>query len=202
MSVPSSELAPPPTPSPSSECVPPIGTKGGGGGQFGRLERKPGTLSTHVFCGLNSGRRSATTTFKKLTDNYFTNFWIVLYLYNVQVHDCALYNQERQKGSKIVFLLLILIRVSLTRFIFFGGLLVSTVIFRKNALIFVCFHVGLAMEFRSEKIPRSRLGMDSVIPRKKVLIPRVFRGTFLAPFLKFVAAAFCCEVFPVCIIQK
>jgi hypothetical protein len=34
---------------------------------------------------------------------------------------------------------------------------------------------GLATEFRSEKIPRNRLGMDSVIPRKKVLIPRVFR---------------------------
>ncbi len=28
------------------------------------------------------------------------------------------------------------------------------------------------MEFRSEKIPRNRLGMTSVIPRKKVLIPR------------------------------
>ncbi len=32
--------------------------------------------------------------------------------------------------------------------------------------------IGLAMEFRSEKIPRNRLGMDSVIPRKKVVIPR------------------------------
>jgi hypothetical protein len=32
--------------------------------------------------------------------------------------------------------------------------------------------VGLATEFRSEKIPRNRLGMVSVIPRKKVFIPR------------------------------
>jgi hypothetical protein len=32
--------------------------------------------------------------------------------------------------------------------------------------------LGLATEFRSEKIPRNRLGMASVIPRKKVLIPR------------------------------
>jgi hypothetical protein len=32
--------------------------------------------------------------------------------------------------------------------------------------------VGLATEFRSEKIPRNRLGMVSFIPRKKVLIPR------------------------------
>ena len=35
-----------------------------------------------------------------------------------------------------------------------------------------CFHIGLGTEFRSEKIPRNRLGMVSVIPRKKVLIPR------------------------------
>ncbi len=32
--------------------------------------------------------------------------------------------------------------------------------------------LGLATEFRSEKIPRNRLGTPSVIPRKKVLIPR------------------------------
>ncbi len=31
--------------------------------------------------------------------------------------------------------------------------------------------VGLATEFRSEKIPRNRIGMASVIPRKKELIP-------------------------------
>ncbi len=37
--------------------------------------------------------------------------------------------------------------------------------------------VGLATEYRSEKIPRNRLGMDSVIPRKKILIPRAFRGS-------------------------
>ncbi len=38
--------------------------------------------------------------------------------------------------------------------------------------------VGLGTEFRSEKIPRNRLGTVSVIPRKKVLIPRhsAFRG--------------------------
>jgi hypothetical protein len=32
--------------------------------------------------------------------------------------------------------------------------------------------LGLGTEFRSEKIPRNILGMVSVIPRKKVLIPR------------------------------
>ncbi len=31
--------------------------------------------------------------------------------------------------------------------------------------------LGLGTEFRSEKIPRNRLGMVSVIPRKKGLIP-------------------------------
>jgi hypothetical protein len=38
--------------------------------------------------------------------------------------------------------------------------------------------VGLGTEFRSEKIPRNRLGTVSVIPRNKVLIPRHsdFRG--------------------------
>jgi hypothetical protein len=37
--------------------------------------------------------------------------------------------------------------------------------------------VGLATEFRSEKIPRNRLRMDSVIPRKKLLIPWAFRSS-------------------------
>jgi hypothetical protein len=32
--------------------------------------------------------------------------------------------------------------------------------------------IGLATEFRSEKIPRNRLGTASVFPRKKMLIPR------------------------------
>jgi hypothetical protein len=38
--------------------------------------------------------------------------------------------------------------------------------------------LGLGTEFRSEKIPRNRLGTVSVIPRKKALIPRhsEFRG--------------------------
>jgi hypothetical protein len=38
--------------------------------------------------------------------------------------------------------------------------------------------LGLGTEFRSEKIPRNSLGMVSVIPRKKALIPRhsEFRG--------------------------
>ncbi len=38
--------------------------------------------------------------------------------------------------------------------------------------------VRLGTELRSEKIPRNRLGTVSVIPRKKVLIPRYseFRG--------------------------
>jgi hypothetical protein len=38
--------------------------------------------------------------------------------------------------------------------------------------------LGLGTEFRSEKIPRNRLGTVSAIPRKKVLIPRhsEFRG--------------------------
>jgi hypothetical protein len=34
--------------------------------------------------------------------------------------------------------------------------------------------VGLATEFDSEKISRNRLGMVSVIPRKKVLISEVY----------------------------
>ena len=40
------------------------------------------------------------------------------------------------------------------------------------------YDLGLGTEFRSEKIPRNRLGTVSVIPRKKVLIPRYseFRG--------------------------
>ncbi len=40
------------------------------------------------------------------------------------------------------------------------------------------FRVGLGTKFRSEKIPRNRLGTVSVIPRKKALIPRhsEFRG--------------------------
>ncbi len=42
--------------------------------------------------------------------------------------------------------------------------------------------LGLATEFRSEKIPRNRLGTHSVIPRKKVLIPRVFRVPRKSPF--------------------
>ncbi len=38
--------------------------------------------------------------------------------------------------------------------------------------------IGLGTEFRSEKIPRNRLGTVSVIPRKKALIPShsEFRG--------------------------
>ncbi len=38
--------------------------------------------------------------------------------------------------------------------------------------------IGLGTEFRSEKIPRNGLGMISVIPRKKALIPShsEFRG--------------------------
>ncbi len=39
--------------------------------------------------------------------------------------------------------------------------------------------IGLATEFRSEKIPRNRLGMASVIPRKKVLIPRFTEESIL-----------------------
>jgi hypothetical protein len=38
--------------------------------------------------------------------------------------------------------------------------------------LFYHIKLGLATEFRSEKIPRNRLGIASVIPRKKVLIPR------------------------------
>jgi hypothetical protein len=36
------------------------------------------------------------------------------------------------------------------------------------------YPLGLATEFRSEKIPQNRLGIASVIPRKKVHIPRHF----------------------------
>jgi hypothetical protein len=42
--------------------------------------------------------------------------------------------------------------------------------------------LGLATEFRSEKIPRNSLGTDSVIPRKKVLIPTEFRIPRKSPF--------------------
>ncbi len=35
-----------------------------------------------------------------------------------------------------------------------------------------CIQLGLATEFCSNKIPRNRLGMISVHPRKKLLIPR------------------------------
>ncbi len=43
---------------------------------------------------------------------------------------------------------------------------------------FTAAELGLGTEFRYEKIPRNRLGMVSVIPRKKVLLPRhsEFRG--------------------------
>ncbi len=59
--VPSSEMGPPAPPPPASECVPSLDPKVGkatipgvrpwgvGGAQFGRLERKPGTLYT--LCG-------------------------------------------------------------------------------------------------------------------------------------------------------
>ncbi len=42
----------------------------------------------------------------------------------------------------------------------------------------LCIGLGLGTEFRSEKIPRNRLGTISVIPRKKAFIPRhsEFRG--------------------------
>jgi hypothetical protein len=42
----------------------------------------------------------------------------------------------------------------------------------------VVSRIGLGTEFRSENILRNRLGMISVIPRKKVLIPKhsAFRG--------------------------
>ncbi len=43
---------------------------------------------------------------------------------------------------------------------------------------FAYVELGLGTEFRSEKIPRNRLGTVSAIPWKKVLIPRhsEFRG--------------------------
>ncbi len=40
----------------------------------------------------------------------------------------------------------------------------------------------LAMEFHSEKIPRNSLGTDSVIPRKKVLIPTEYQTPRKSPF--------------------
>ncbi len=43
MSVPSLELGSPPPP-PQASVSPPLDLKGGGGTQFGRLDRKPGTL--------------------------------------------------------------------------------------------------------------------------------------------------------------
>jgi hypothetical protein len=50
--------------------------------------------------------------------------------------------------------------------------------FVKRKLNVTSLELGLGTEFRSEKIPRNRLGTVSVILRKKVLIPRYseFRG--------------------------
>jgi hypothetical protein len=41
-----------------------------------------------------------------------------------------------------------------------------------SQLVSLPTHLGLGTEIHSEKIPRNRLGTVSVIPRKKVLIPR------------------------------
>ncbi len=88
MSVHSSQLGPPQPPTQINECVPPPGTGRGGGGvtlacgrgggqtHFGRLERKPGTLST--LCKPVSSVR------------YFSNllvfFCTMFLLFHVQTH--------------------------------------------------------------------------------------------------------------------
>ncbi len=57
-------------------------------------------------------------------------------------------------------------------------------IIKKGLIWLTCwvYGLGLATEFRSEKIPRNSLGTDSVIPRKKVLIPTEFRIPRKSPF--------------------
>jgi hypothetical protein len=45
-------------------------------------------------------------------------------------------------------------------------------VFGASSAVAVYYRLVLAMEFRSEKIPRNRLGTASIIPRKKVLIQR------------------------------
>ncbi len=54
----------------------------------------------------------------------------------------------------------------------------SVMLFSTGLVTYCPSNLGLGPEFRSEKIPRNRLGTVSVIPRKKVLIPRhsEFRG--------------------------
>ncbi len=54
---------------------------------------------------------------------------------------------------------------------------VSQFVSERSAILLVLLikltkEIGLGTEFRSEKIPRNRLGTVSVIPRKKALIPR------------------------------
>ncbi len=55
-----------------------------------------------------------------------------------------------------------------------GGLTYPTTSIHAIPLYHLIFQsqLGLGTEFRSEKIPRNRLGMVSAIPRKKVLLPR------------------------------
>ncbi len=57
-------------------------------------------------------------------------------------------------------------------------LLIGQVVRDKRCCLVKWSGIGLGTVFRSEKIPRNRLGTVSVIPRKKALIPRhsEFRG--------------------------
>jgi hypothetical protein len=78
-------------------------------------------------------------------------------------------------GSLLMFAsLLLLAYLLLLKF----PLLLKYLLLLKFTLLLKYLLLGLGTEFRSEKIPQNRLGMVSVIPRKKVLIPRPseFRG--------------------------
>ncbi len=67
-----------------------------------------------------------------------------------------------------------LVHLAIKRCSFQHVLVIDVILLYRRCSVFI----GLGTEFRSEKIPPNRLGTVSVIPRKKVLIPRhsEFRG--------------------------
>ncbi len=93
-------------------------------------------------------------------------------------------------GSSMCFLTWIMMKVVGSLGLSFLGIILRVLRLEVSVYTIKCLHykpvsnhfsrgnceeqVGLAMEFHSGKIPRNRLGMASVIPRKKVLIPRHF----------------------------
>ena len=98
MSAPSSELGHP-TPSPASECVSPFGPKErrnstalrvrGRGTQFGRLERKPGTLYTLLYMYILHYIEYEYITFNKRIDNVRTIS--VTVLLSISINKCIVF---------------------------------------------------------------------------------------------------------------